>query len=252
MSTEKTFVMVKPNGVARGPRRRHRGALRAPRPALCGSAGSCASTRIWPRTHYAEHVGKPFYPAAADVHHLGPGRRHGARGPRGDQGGTHDDGPDQPVRRPAGDDPRRLRARPAPPTSSTAPTDPRAPRVRSTSTSTTPTWSELQAGPRLALAAARGDPASARDPVPGAGQRRTPRRCRATTRRRWSSPTPSARPATSSATCATTPPRPGARRRHGRRRRRGGPRQARRRRRGEPAFCAAWPVARTRSTAVSA
>ncbi len=126
--------------------------------------------------HYAEHVGKPFFASLARVHHLGTGRRHGLRGPRGHQGGAHHDGPTESLRRRSGHDPRRLRPRPDG-TSSTAPTVPRAPPVRSRSTSATTNSSAgvatRAAPPRLASRSPQREAILRQlgDPVPRARQR---------------------------------------------------------------------------------
>ena len=68
---EKTFVMVKPNGVARGAvgdivSRFERRGLR-----LCGLKLMCVSRDLGER-HYAEHVGKPFFESLLDFITSGP------------------------------------------------------------------------------------------------------------------------------------------------------------------------------------
>ena len=80
--TERTLVLVKPDGV--GPQADRRG----PRPASSArgstsSRSSCArSTASWPSQHYAEHDGKPFFESLLEFITSGPVVAAVVEGPR--------------------------------------------------------------------------------------------------------------------------------------------------------------------------
>lgn len=142
MSTEKTFVMVKPNGVAGGHvgdivARFERRGLR-----LCGLRLMRVDEDLAAK-HYAEHVSKPFYPALMTFITSGPVVAMVLEGPEAIGVARTMMGPTNPFEAPPGRS-AATSGSTSPPTSSTAPTDPRARSVRSTSTSTPPTWSELK------------------------------------------------------------------------------------------------------------
>ena len=112
MAVERTLVLVKPDGVARGLSGEIVRRLEA-RGLVLRAAKLVKVTEELAGEHYAEHREKPFFGELVDVHHLvaDPGAR--ARGRGRDRVRALDDGRDEPAERGAGHDPRRLRARDA-------------------------------------------------------------------------------------------------------------------------------------------
>ena len=107
---ERTLILAKPDAYARG----LSGEIlaRFERKGLVPVALRVMTmTRELAERHYAEHLEKPFFGELADVHHLGPARRDGARGPRGGRRRAPGDRRDQPAERRARLDPRRPRDR---------------------------------------------------------------------------------------------------------------------------------------------
>ena len=168
---ERTLILVKPDAFARNLTgeiiaRFERKGLRL------AALKQMTMTRELAERHYAEHDGKPFFGELVDVHHLRPAGRDGARGRPGDRGRAPGDRRDQPARGRARLDPRRLRDRGRPEHGPRLGLRPSRRRARSALFFPELAESARRADPRLALAAAAGDPRAAGRRVHGRRARR--------------------------------------------------------------------------------
>ena len=105
--SERTLVLVKPDGVARGLVGEVLGRIERKGFRLVAARAAHARPRAPPRPHYAEHAEKPFFGDAGGVHHLRPAARRRARGPRGDRVVAPHDGRHRPGQGRPRHDPRR-------------------------------------------------------------------------------------------------------------------------------------------------